>query len=129
MTLKWSEPIYYGDKGGYVWPDYNGVYVIAKEEDGKMKAVYVGHGKIRDRMQTHEGGDEPNKCLKDFMKGRNSKTKVFHARIDSEEERNDAEYTIWHAYGGDDLLCNDIKPPGKLDLSIKFPFDKIDPNY
>ena len=129
MALKWSEPIYYGGDGGYVWPDYNGVYVIAKEQDGKMKAVYVGQGKIRDRMQTHEGGDEPNECLKDFMKGRNSKTKVFHAQIDSEEQRNNAEYTIWHAYGGYDLLCNGIAPPGEIDLSINFPFDKIDRNY
>ncbi len=42
MALKWSEPIYYGGNEGYVRPDYDGVYVIAKEEGDKTKAIYVG---------------------------------------------------------------------------------------
>lgn len=130
MELKWSNPIHYGGDGGYDWPPYDGVYVIAKESDDKLKAIYVGQGNIADNMQRHESKDEQNTCLKDFMQKRNKQTKVYHAQIDSEKKRDDAEYTIWYNYGGSiDLLCNDIAPPGEFDSSVNFPFDKIDLNY
>ena len=130
MELKWSTPIHYGGDGSYNWPSYDGVYVIAKEEDGILKAVYVGQGKIKDRMEIHEGKNEPNTCLKNFMKNKNKQTKVYHAKVDSEKQRDDAEHTIWYNYGGSiDLLCNDIAPPGEFDFSVNFPFDKIVLNY
>lgn len=64
------------------------------------------------------------------MQKRNKQTKVYHAQVDSEKKRDDAEYTIWYYYGGSiNLLCNDITPPGEFDSTVNFPFDKIDLNY
>lgn len=130
MELKWSNPINYGGKGGYDWPKHDGVYVIAKEENNELKAIYVGQGNIAENMERHESKNEQNGCLKDFMQKRNKETKVYHAQINSEQKRDDAEYTLWYNYGGSiNLLCNDISPPGKFDPSVTFPFDKIQLNY
>ena len=135
MTLTWSEPITYRgpvDFGlsPYTWPSYAGVYVIATKENGVQKAIYVGQGNIAENMQKHESENEQNSCLNDFMQKRNNNTKVYHVQIDSKMKRDDTEYTLWYYYGGvNNLLCNDISPPGEIDYDVNPPFDKIDLNY
>lgn len=127
--LEWSSPIHYGGKGGYDWPNHDGVYVIAKEEDGKKKAVYVGQGNIRENMKRHEGKDEQNEYLRDFMQKRDKQTKVYHAKIVNDEDRYNAEYTLFVYYGGKDNLCNENTPYGEYVYTLDFPFNKIDLNY
>ena len=131
MNLTWSKPVNYGGKGGYIWPNYDGVYVIAKESNDKLKAVYVGQGKIKERMEAHhDWKNEPNECLKDIMKNRDKHTKVFHAEVNDDESRNNAEYTLFNYFGGKELLCNEKDPPlGKLVYTLNFPFEKIKSNY
>jgi len=129
MDLKWSNAINYGGKGGYDWSDYDGVYVIAKKFDGKLKAIYVGQGNILENMQRHEDKDEQNKCLRDFMQKRNKDTKIYHAKIINDGDRNNAEYTLFVYYGGKDLLCNENTPYGKSVYDLNFPFNKIELNY
>lgn len=129
MKLEWSKPIHYGGDGSYDWPKYEGVYVIAKKSGDKLKAIYVGQGEIDENMKKHEGKNEQNKCLLDFMKKRNKETKVFHAKITNDEDRNDAEFTIYNYYGGKEKLCNENDPPlGKIIYTLNFPFDKIELN-
>ena len=131
MKIEWSTPIVFGGKGGYVWPDYDGVYVIAEKIDQKLVAKYVGQGQIDSRMEDHKDWkNEPNECLKKVMKDRDSNTTVYHAEINNDDNRDNAEYTIWYNYGGSiGLLCNEISPPGKFDSTVEFPFDKIALNY
>jgi len=129
MELKWSKPIQYGGDGKYDWPDYDGVYVIAKKSDEKLKAIYVGQGNIIENMQRHENKNEQNVCLKDFMQKRGKDTKVYHAKITNDEDRNNAEYTVFAYYGGKDLLCNENIPYGENIYTLNFPFDKVDLNY
>ncbi len=135
MTLPWSEPITYRSlvdfrSPPYEWPLYLGVYVIAIKENGVRKAIYVGQGNIAGNMQKHESKNEQNLCLNEFMQKRNNNIEVYHVQIDSKKKRDDAEYTIWHYYrSAYNLLCNDISPPGEIDDTVNFPFDKIDLNY
>ena len=128
MKLEWCDPIYYGG-GDYVWPNYDGVYVIAKESDGKLKAIYVGQGNIRENMQRHENKNEQNKCLRDFMQNRNKDTKVYHAKIINDNDRNNAEFTLYRYYGEKNSLCNENTPRAELVLGLNFPFYKIESNY
>lgn len=129
MELKWSKPICYGGTGGYEWPTYDGVYVIAMKSDDKLKAIYVGQGNIAENMQRHENKNEQNNCLKDFMQKRNKDTKVYHAKIINDNDRNNAEYTLFMYFGGKDLLCNEDTPYGEYVYTLNFPFGKIELNY
>jgi len=129
MELEWSKPIHYGGDGSYDWPTYDGVYVIAKKSDDKLKAIYVGQGNIAENMQRHESKNEQNNCLKDFMQKRNKDTKVYHAKIINDDDRNNAEYTLFVYFGATDLLCNENTPYGEYVYSLNFPFEKIELNY
>lgn len=131
MKVEWSNPIHFGGLGGYKWPNYEGVYVIAEKINGKLIAKYVGQGVIKDNMDKHKDWkNEQNDCLAKVMKNRDEDTKVFHAEVKDDQDRNNAELTIYTYYGGKDLLCNENDPPlGKYDYTINFPFSKIDPNY
>lgn len=121
MQLEWSKPIHYETDGTFKWPKTEGVYVIAKEIDAKMKAKYVGQGNLYERMTAHEGKDEQNTCLKKVMSDRDN-LKVYYAKVPKQTDRENAEYTLFHLYGGTEKLCNEVAPIGKLDYEIKGPF-------
>ncbi len=131
MSVEWSKEIRYGGGGSYEWPGYDGVYVIAKKSNNNLFARYVGQGNIKERMSAHENWKtEENDCLKEIMKNRDEFTKVFHAEIKDDQDRNNAEYTLYAYYGGKDNLCNEIDPPlGETIYTLNFPFDKINVNY
>lgn len=126
LNLEWNSPIHYESGGNFTWPKSEGVYVIAKEIDGKIKAKYVGQGNLYERMTAHEGKDEQNTCLKKVMDDRDN-VKVYYAKVTNQVDRENAEYTLFQLYGGTDKLCNQIAPVGQLDYEIKGPFiDAID---
>lgn len=126
MDITWSSPISYGGNGGYECPDYEGVYVIAKKDGDKLIAVYVGQGDIYDRMKDHENKKEQNECLRNIMQKRDKNTKVYHAEIPNDVDRNDAEFTLYNYYGGKEKLCNENDPPlGKYVYTLNFPFGEI----
>ena len=126
MDITWNKPIHYETGGSFIWPKTEGVYVIAKEIDGKQKAQYVGLGNIRERMDEHEGKSEPNSCLKKIMSDRDN-LKIHYATITNQTDRENAEFTLFQLYGGLVKLCNLVTPTGTYDYTINGPFiQKID---
>jgi len=126
MELEWSKGIIYEKGGKFKWPDKEGVYVIAKEIDKKLKARYVGQGNLCDRMKVHESDDEPNMCLKKVMSDRDD-VKVYYAKVAKQTDRENVEYTLVSLYGGIENLCNETTPIGELDYTVNGPFvQKID---
>ena len=89
----------------------------------------IGGVIIAENMQRHESKNEQNNCLKDFMQKRNKDTKVYHAKIINDDDRNNAEYTLFVYFGATDLLCNENTPYGEYVYSLNFPFEKIELNY
>ncbi|MDE1813204.1 MAG: hypothetical protein KGH87_06645 [Thaumarchaeota archaeon] len=122
MTLKWSSRITYGHPNStFEYPKNEGVYIIAKKIDGKLKARYVGQGKIYDRMKIHEGKSEPNDCLRKTMSNLDD-IEVYYALVPHQTDRENAEFTLFDLYGGLPKLCNDVTPLGNFDYTIKGPF-------
>lgn len=127
MEIEWENEVRYGGDGSFVWKDIVGVYVIAQKDGEKYKAVYVGQGNVHERMTAHENWKkEPNSCLGEVMKNASESTKVKYAEIKNEEDRNNAEYTLWYYYEGHlNNLCNKQIPSGKSIFNINFPFAEI----
>jgi len=121
MELEWSKPIHYATGGSFTWPNTEGVYVIAKEVNTKLKAKYVGQGNLRERMGEHESKSESNSCLKNVMSSRDD-LKVHYAKVSYQSDRENIEFTLFQLYGGLDKLCNEITPTGNYDYTIKGPF-------
>ena len=102
------------------FPDLDGVYVIAAVKDSKPVEVhYVGKGNIHDRMLDHGKEDRSTKCMNKLM---GAAVSVAHTKIDTEEERTNAEHTLYKKYGGKDCLCNDREPDGE-EIKINRPYD------
>jgi len=120
VNLTWKT-IHYETGGNFTWPNKDGVYVIAKKINGKMKAQYVGQGDLNERMGLHESKNEPNTCLKKVM-GNRDDLKTYYAILPNQTDRENSEFTLVNAYGGLDNLCNEVMPVGNLDYNIKGPF-------
>lgn len=120
MNITWKS-IHYETGGTFTWPKKQGVYVIAKKINGKMKAQYVGQGNLNERMESHESKNEPNTCLKKVMSNRDN-LETYYAILLNQTDRENIEYTLMNIYGGLANLCNEVMPVGNLDYDIKGPF-------
>ena len=122
MGNTWSEEIGFGSQGGYVFPDEDGVYVIAKIIDGIHNVRYVGSGNLHDRVNDHLSSTEPNNCLKDVMSNTHN-VKIKSVVISNDANRSNVEYTCYkHYLGNGHNLCNKIDPPGQFISDMPVPF-------
>ncbi len=123
MTITWSSEIGFGPNGTYVFPDDNGVYIIAQISNGVPNVRYVGKGNIHDRMESHTNWqNESNECLADIMKDPNN-VRVKSTIISDSAEMANIEYTYYKYYlEKGHSLCNKIKPIGSVVIELPIPF-------
>ncbi|MDI1496265.1 MAG: hypothetical protein K8823_1573 [Cenarchaeum symbiont of Oopsacas minuta] len=122
--VTWSKEIGFTPTGGYVFPNEDGVYVIAQVlEDGTYNVRYVGQGNIYDRMEDHKNFEtEQNECLAEVMRYATN-VKVRSVVVSNEEERKNLERTCYEYYMAQGHnLCNEIKPHGEYLEGITVPF-------
>lgn len=123
----WRGPIRFVKAGTGTGTPNNlpGVYVIGLElNNGSIQAVYVGQGNpIRDRINVHKGGNEPNEGLCEFFNTYMYDGAVYYYKeVPDENTRNNYEHTLYLYYSRFNKLCNENVPFGVIIPDIRPPF-------
>jgi len=112
LTLKWSDLLNFTEDDVIKNVlEKGGVYRLSHLNQEKEYIVfYVGKAdNLKKRLLEHLSTKELNPCIKDKVTKGNNKYRF--AYISNEEDRKNAEYTLYHEYNKPE--CNQNEPEGK----------------
>lgn len=118
VQFVWSERIELTDANVSTIPDNKaGVYrlMTRKQLADEYPIIYVGRSEdLKKRLLEHMSDGEENECLKEKI----AKLSVWYrmAFSASEEDRENAEFTMYHKYNP---TCNAVAPSGRtIDMNF-----------
>ena len=119
LTLKWSNLLdFESETVSKNASEKEGVYRLSQlnSKNREYEVFYVGRAEnIKERLLEHLSQDEENDCIKNKVAKGNNKFKF--ALIPLEEDRKNAEHTLYHHYNKPS--CNKVEPEGKI-IQINF---------
>lgn len=116
MSITWTKHTQVDVSNPPLFPDEDGVYVIASCVGNQKTPIYVGQGDITTRIMDHIRN---NHCS---IQQLGNNCCIYYTKVESQKDRENIEYTLYCKYRENHRLCNDKIPSGVM-VTIDDPLD------